>query len=415
MVEGNIDILVGGETKLDDTFPVNQFALNGFSKPYRKDRNRHGGGVMIFVRDDIPSKSVNNHTFPDDIEAILVQINLKKYKFLLLGGYHPPSQSENYFFNSISMALDMYRDTHKNLLLTSDFNADEEMSTFGGFLEDSNLKNIVKDKTCFKNALNPSCIDLFLTNTPHCFQNTCTINTGLSDFHRMIPTIHKTTFRKAKPIVIQYRCYKNELEFKLSKSIDCKTYQDLYMEVLNRHAPLKKKTVRANQVPYMTRTLRKAIMMRSKLENNFLKNSTLENKIAYKKQKNLCSKLYKKERKNYYFTLNPRCITDNKLFWKTIKPFLTHKGETHKKITLIENGEILTEDKTVAETLNNFFSDAPKSLGIQENRYLLNSTTGLTDPVDRAIMKFQSHPSILQILENVPIYILVSKLFHCII
>ena len=54
------------------------------------------------------------------------------------------------------MALDMYRDT-------ADFNADEEMSTFGGFLEDNNLKNIVKDKTCFKNALNPSCIVLFLT------------------------------------------------------------------------------------------------------------------------------------------------------------------------------------------------------------------------------------------------------------
>ena len=65
------------------------------------------------------------------------------------------------------MALDMYRDTHKNLLLAADFNADEEMPTFGGFLEDNNLKNIVKDKTCFKNALNPSCIDLFLTNTPH--------------------------------------------------------------------------------------------------------------------------------------------------------------------------------------------------------------------------------------------------------
>ena len=271
------------------------------------------------------------------------------------------------------------------------------MSTFGGFLEDNNLKNIVKDKTCFKNALNPSCIDLFLTNTPHCFQNTGTINTGLSDFYRMILTVHKTTFRKAQPTVIQYRCYKkynddlfrNELELKLSKSIDCKTYQDLYMEVLNRHTPLKKKTVRANQVPYMTRTLRKGIVMRSKLENSFLKNSTLENKIAYKKQKNLCSKLYKKERKNYYFNLNPRCITDNKLFRKTIKSFPTDKVKTHKKITLIENGEILTEDKTVAETLNNFFSDTPKSLGIQENRYLLNSTTGLTDPVDRAIMKLQ--------------------------
>ena len=114
----------------------------------------------------------------------------------------------------------------------------------------------------------------------------------------------------------------------------------------------------------MTKTLRKAIMRRSNLENKFLKNVTPENKAAYRKQRNLCSKLYKKERRKYYSNLDPSNFTDNKIFWKTVKPFLTDKGTTSRKITLIESGEILTEDVKVAETLNCFFSDAPKKLNI---------------------------------------------------
>ena len=52
-----LDILIITETKLDDTFPVSQFRANGFSKPHRLDRNRNKGGVIIYVREDIPSNS----------------------------------------------------------------------------------------------------------------------------------------------------------------------------------------------------------------------------------------------------------------------------------------------------------------------------------------------------------------------
>ena len=58
----------------------------------------------------------------------------------------------------------------------------------------------------------------------------------------------------------------------------------------------RKQVIRANHVPYMTKPLRKAIMKRSQLENKYLKNSSNENKIRYKKQKNFCCRLYKKER-----------------------------------------------------------------------------------------------------------------------
>ena len=102
----------------------------------------------------------------------------------------------------------MYRDTFEKLLLTGDFNTNVTEPCLGEFLDANDLTNIVKNNTCFKNPLNPSCIDLFLTNSPQSFQNTSTISTGLSDFHKMIITVHKSTFRKAKANVIQYRCFK---------------------------------------------------------------------------------------------------------------------------------------------------------------------------------------------------------------
>ena len=54
LIGKNIDILVLTETKIDNSFPSAQFRIEGFSMPFRLDRNRFGGGVLIYVREDIP-------------------------------------------------------------------------------------------------------------------------------------------------------------------------------------------------------------------------------------------------------------------------------------------------------------------------------------------------------------------------
>ena len=173
------------------------------------------------------------------------------------------------------------------------------------------------------------------------------------------------------------------------------------MEMLNKHAPMKMKTLRANEVPYMTKPLRKAIMRRSYLENRYFKYKTPECLAAYKKQRNYCSRLYKKEMKSYYANLNVVNITDSKRFWNTVRPFLNDKVGNSQKITLIEGDKILSDNAIVADTFNTFFSEAAQKLDIVENRHLLNSTIGLKDPVDIALQKFEYHPSILTIKENV--------------
>ena len=112
-----IDILVVTETKLDETFLESLFLMDGFSKPYKLDRNKNGGGVMIFIRDTISSKILEKHIFPNDVESIFVELNFRKCKWLLCGTYHPPSQSDEYFFNNFDKALDTYSKYDKVLLV----------------------------------------------------------------------------------------------------------------------------------------------------------------------------------------------------------------------------------------------------------------------------------------------------------
>ena len=86
-----------------------------------------------------------------------------------------------------------------------------------------------------------------------------------------------------------------------------------------------------------------------------------------------------------------------------MKPMFSNSGMGHNKITLVDNGEVVTDDKLNAESFNNFFIDAVSSLAIEENRALLDEADDLANPVKRAIKKFSHHPSIIDIKKNVSI------------
>jgi hypothetical protein len=76
--KGNVDVLMISETKLDSSFPVGQFLIEGFSMPFRLDRNKNGGGIMLFVREDIPVKLLSTEVHP--IESFYIEINISKKK-----------------------------------------------------------------------------------------------------------------------------------------------------------------------------------------------------------------------------------------------------------------------------------------------------------------------------------------------
>ena len=63
LMKGKIDILMISEPKLDESFPTSQFLTDGYSSPYRLDHNKHGGGILVFIRNDIISMYLRNINF----------------------------------------------------------------------------------------------------------------------------------------------------------------------------------------------------------------------------------------------------------------------------------------------------------------------------------------------------------------
>ena len=102
----------------------------------------------------------------------------------------------------------------------------------------------------------------------------------------------------------------------------------------------------------MTKTLRKAMMRRSQFEKKYRKQPT--DNERYRKQKDFCSKLYKKEREKHYSNLDLKQFTDNKTFWQNMKPFLSDENKATEKITLVSDDKIFFDDLKITEKFRAF-------------------------------------------------------------
>ena len=134
LISGMFYILIITETKLGDTSLISQFHIDGYSMQYRLDRNRNGRRVIIYVREDIPNKILRKRLFPNNIEGIFIEINFRKSKWLLCCTYHPPSQSDQYYFDNIDKALDVYCQYEEKIMLAGYFNAPIGEKCFDNFL-----------------------------------------------------------------------------------------------------------------------------------------------------------------------------------------------------------------------------------------------------------------------------------------
>ena len=112
----------------------------------------------------------------------------------------------------------------------------------------------------------------------------------------------------------------NDLEFDL--------FKEALNEAIQRYAPIKQLYVRANQAPFINKTINKEIMKRSRLRNKFLSTKDDIDRKVYNNQLNLCVSLIRREKRNFFNNTSTRDVTDNKIFWKTVKPLFTDKVQT---------------------------------------------------------------------------------------
>ena len=221
------------------------------------------------------------YNFPTDIEILPLELALTKRKWLILGLYKTPSLRSEIFVSEVTNKLAFYNEKYDNILLLGDFNMTPENHRLKDFTDSNDFENLIKEPTCFKRT-SPTTIVLFLTNRKGCFMKSSTNEAGISDHHKLINTFLKSTYAKQKPKFVYYRSFKNfnkELFKKNLKNIrnSFKMFYDTFTNTLDCHAPLKKKKIRSNQNKLMTEKLRKKVMTRSRLCNNYNKNRTCKN------------------------------------------------------------------------------------------------------------------------------------------
>ena len=107
------------ETKIDESFPRGNFLIDGFSSPYRLDRDSKGVGIMLYVREDIPS----NFLASDNklIESLYVELNLQNVKILINCFYNPHKAEIGNHLGALNSFLDVNSTKYEKILILGNF------------------------------------------------------------------------------------------------------------------------------------------------------------------------------------------------------------------------------------------------------------------------------------------------------
>ena len=159
------------ETKINKSFPLGQFKINGFNAPLRLDHSSNCGDIVLFGREDIPAKLIVSETPP--VEGLYVEVKLRKQKWLTNCSYNPYKSRISQHVEALAKNMDLYFFTYENFIFLRDFNAGMEHLVLKDFCNLYSLTNLINRPTCWKSPSKPTCIDLILTSRPKFFSKHC--------------------------------------------------------------------------------------------------------------------------------------------------------------------------------------------------------------------------------------------------
>ena len=187
----NVDLLMISERKIDNSFPKGQFLIKALGEPFRIDRNIHGGGILFYVREDNP------------VKLLSVEIYFRRRKWLVCCSYNPHKDNISIHLQLIKKKIGFYSTNYESIILVGGFNSEINDKCMNDFCESYNLSSLIRESTRYKNSENPSWF------SPNGFQNSSVVEIALSDSHRMIVTVMKTSFQRSSQKIRHYGDYSN--------------------------------------------------------------------------------------------------------------------------------------------------------------------------------------------------------------
>ena len=411
----NISILSLSETRLDSSVSEAEICIPGY-RSVRLDRNRNGGGILTYIKEDIPF-NVKRDLFIDGLELMCVEICLAKQKpFVIVYWYRPPD-SNIAIFDKVEALFQSLEFTSKDVIFYGDLNCDllkDPLSSNAKRLqclaEDFNLKQTV-DKPTRVTPTSATLIDVIYSSNPEKLTFCDVIPLSMSDHYMVIcslgkmktPTVnHKFAYcRNTKRLNIE------ELKADLSQvswddvltnSDPLDAYEAWFLKfktVLDKHAPLRKKRVRQKEAPWINVDILNKIRERDDMKKKANTSKSEDDWKSYKKLRNAVTDMIRKA-KRLYVSEN---IASNKgnstAMWTTLRRILPKKVNVSSIQKLTVNGEEITGSKNIASYLNNHFVDLAanrkkdKKFGGNMEQYMaqVKSSFGFKETTQSEVLK----------------------------
>ena len=361
------DVFAITESHLDDSIDDTEIAVQGY-RLFRKDRNRHGGGVATYVRDSIES---TNCTSPDlQLEMLCLKIKQKNSMPIMCATvYRPPSEHVEWY-TQFEQEVEKLSTENDILVFLGDFNVDELKSNrlkdlmvlYGLSQQISSPTRITKDSSTL--------IDHIYTTDSFGSQKSGVMPFGCSD-HHLIYTV-RCCFRKKheEHSTIQYRRFKDVDLQELSTDMDkvpwsCieafddvddvwSTFRNLFFDVIDRHAPMREKRVKASPAAWINDSILNEMHHRDYLHLKAIRTKEEADWTLFKAARNRVIAKIKQGKRDY---LDEAILSSHssKETWKRIKEFLP-SSRSNGPATINTEGSSISDKLQIANTFNNFFS-----------------------------------------------------------
>ena len=176
------------------SFPTAQFLMSGFCKSYRLDPCSSGGAFCFILETTYHLVYLLSISHLKMQNVYLWKLISERKNGFFVAHIIPHKNNRFNHLHHLNIGLHVYLKHHDDLLILGDLNSELKDSCLNDLSNVNNLKSLNKETTCFQNPSKPSCIDLFLTSSRY-FQNKSTIETGISDFHKLIVTVLKCSIK----------------------------------------------------------------------------------------------------------------------------------------------------------------------------------------------------------------------------
>ena len=370
-------VLCLNETKLSNEINDEDLQIENYHTIFRKDRDRHGGGVAIYVSDTIKLKK--REDLLTEIKSITVELDIPFVKPILITTVYRPPDSLVEIFDQLESHLSRIDNENKESIFAGDINCNLLNSQDNDTKHMKRIYNTLGYKQLIENATRTTTdtmtlIDHLATTKPESISDKGVIPCGISD-HDAIFLIRSMKIPRVKksPLVRKVRKFKkfdndsflkelSMVNFNEIKNVTSDPNQmwllwkNLFLNTLDMHAPISEIRIRGNNLPYITAEMRKLIRTRDYLKKKANKTGSKYLHQAFQQIRNKVKYGIRKLRSEYYRNKIEENRGNLKATWKILKE-VTNKGNKSTDINeVLFEGEKVTDVKIIPEAFHHHFA-----------------------------------------------------------